>query len=59
MAAYLTHYLPAVHGGQRGGRVPVLVELHEAVGIVPSCLRQETSPGLGTQSRTLAALLSL
>lgn len=47
---YLTHYLPAVHGRQRGGRVPVLVELHEAVGIIASCLRQGTG-GSGLQSR--------
>lgn len=32
--AYLTHYFTSIHGGQRGGRVPMLVEFHKAVRVI-------------------------
>lgn len=38
MTAYLTHYLPAIHSSERCSRVAMLVELHETIGIVSSCL---------------------
>lgn len=60
MTAYLTHYLPAIHSSERCSRVAMLVELHETIGIVSSCLVEKKKKILikTSSSCSLAIILS-